>query len=134
MLRLTCRPCDQVNGAPRGAPSRVYVCPECRCGWNNDPWGRHGHHVAVAHALVVNTVAITLIWALANHGWGVVPTMLTVAGFLFTVRVSSWALSWLEDVYDPPEDPHTRRSLGDPFAGLPVARPWVPPNRQTAQR
>lgn len=105
MQRLTCRGCDQDSAAPRGNPSQVYVCPECGCGWNNDPWGRHGHHVAFVHALVVNAVAIALVWVLADHGWGLVPTMLTVAGVLLTVRVGSWAWSWIEDIYDPPEDP-----------------------------
>ncbi|MGH3783975.1 MAG: hypothetical protein ACRDRO_26005 [Pseudonocardiaceae bacterium] len=104
MQRLTCRPCDQDSDEPRGNPSQVYACPECGCGWNNDPWGRHGHHIATAHALAVNAAVIAWTWILADRGWGFLPVMVTLAGFLFALQVGSWIRSWIENVYDPPED------------------------------
>jgi hypothetical protein len=80
------------------------VCPECGSGWNNDPWGRHGKHIATAHAVAVNAVVIALVWVLAHRGWGLVPTLLTASGVLVIVQVGSWIRSRIEDVYDPPED------------------------------
>jgi hypothetical protein len=105
MQRLICRPCDQDSDAPRGNPSRVYVCPECGCGWNNDPWGRHGKYLATARAVVVNAAVIAWTWILLDRGWGFLQVMVTIAGSLFALRVVAWVRSWLEDVYDPPEDP-----------------------------
>lgn len=105
MQKLVCRSCDEIASMVRGEPSRVYVCPECGCGWNNDPWGRHGLYTQVARAVIVNAIAIALAWVLTTRGWGFVSTLVAVAGFLFIVQVGSWVRSWLEDVYDPPEDP-----------------------------